>query len=156
MATVRRTFEVAAQAESVWDAVRDVGNVHTRLAPGVVSDCRLDGRTRRVTFANGLVLTEQIVTIDDTARRLAYTSVSGSTTHHHASVEVLPRDTGSRVVWTTDLIPDDLADMVGGLMDAGVAAMSAVFDAMAPESADQRPPRPAVTEADTEADTETC
>jgi hypothetical protein len=56
----------------VWEAVRDVGAVHTRLAPGFVVDTRLEADTRVVTFANGLVARELIVDIDDDARRLVF------------------------------------------------------------------------------------
>ena len=41
--------------------------------------------TRVVTFANGLVVHERIVDVDDDARRLAYTVLDGPFTHHHAT-----------------------------------------------------------------------
>ena len=34
MASIRREIQVEARAEEVWDAIADVGAVHTRLAPG--------------------------------------------------------------------------------------------------------------------------
>ena len=43
MASIRREISIAATAERVWDALRDVGALHTRLVPGFVTDCRLDG-----------------------------------------------------------------------------------------------------------------
>jgi hypothetical protein len=43
--------------------------VHTRLARGFVTDRRMDGKDRIVTFANGLVAREVIVDIDERARR---------------------------------------------------------------------------------------
>jgi len=57
MASIRKEMLVGADPEGIWEAIRDVGAVHRRLAPGFVVDCRLeeDGGARVVTFANGLV-----------------------------------------------------------------------------------------------------
>ena len=37
MASIRREVQVNASAEKIWEAVRGVGAVHERLAPGFVS-----------------------------------------------------------------------------------------------------------------------
>lgn len=123
MATVRREFDVAAPPAAVWAVFRDVGSVHTRLAPGFVVDTVLDGDMRTVTFSNGIVVTERIVALDEHARRLAYAIIGGSAEHHHASFEVLPAAEGSVVCWTTDVLPDEVADNFARMMDAGVPVM---------------------------------
>jgi carbon monoxide dehydrogenase subunit G len=123
MATVRSEIYVTASPDDAWDAVRDFGNPHRRLYPGVLTDVRLDGDTRTVTFANGLVVYERLVTVDDAARRLVYTSVRGRLAHHNGALEVFPHGDGSRVVWTIDLLPDEMADAVRGLVTLGVDAM---------------------------------
>jgi carbon monoxide dehydrogenase subunit G len=124
MASLIKEFVVDSPPEAVWDVVRDVGAVHTRLAPGVVVDTRLEPGARVVRFANGLVLHELIVTVDDVRRRLVYSSIGGQATHHNASVQVLPEGVhGSRFVWTTDLLPDSLAAAVEPLQDQVAAAM---------------------------------
>jgi hypothetical protein len=46
-------------------ALRDVGALHTRLVPGFVVDTRLEAGARIVTFANGMTVREQIVTVDE-------------------------------------------------------------------------------------------
>src|SRR3954469_2258523 len=109
MASIRKEFTVAAPAAAVWDALRDVGAVHTRLARGFVTDCSLDGAVRTVTFANGMTVAERIVSVDDDLRRLAYSATGGRAEHHHAVLEVLPEATGSRLVWSTDVAPDEVA-----------------------------------------------
>ena len=77
MASIRREIRIESRPEQVWDAVRDVGNIHKRLVPGFVADCRMDGDDARiVTFGNGLVVKEIIVDRDDTARRLCWTAKS--------------------------------------------------------------------------------
>lgn len=123
MATVRREFDVDAPPAQVWDVFRDVGSVHTRLAPGFVVDTVVDGDTRTVAFANGVTVNERIVTLDDDERRLAYAIVGGSAEHHHASFEVRASDDGSIVCWTTDVLPDAVADNFARMMDAGIPVM---------------------------------
>lgn len=127
MATVRRSFAVAAHPQDVWDAIRDVGSVHTRLAPGFVLDTALDGDVRQVTFANGLVVRERIVAVDDEARRLAYAIVGGTSEHHSASFEVREAEGGSTVVWTTDVLPDSAAERFRTVMDAAVPVMASAL-----------------------------
>jgi carbon monoxide dehydrogenase subunit G len=114
MATIYKEILLEAAPEEVWDAVRDVGAVHERLVPGVLVDTRMDGNARIVTFANGLVVRELIVTIDDAARRLVYASVAGRATHHNASFQVFSEGQNrTRLVWITDVLPDELAVPIG-------------------------------------------
>ena len=132
MASIRKELIVDAPAEHVWAALRDIGNVHTRLAQQFVVDTRLEGDSRLVTFANGEVVRERIVDIDDRARRLAYAVVDWRTTHHNASFQVVPDGEGrSRLIWITDLLPDSLADLVGGFVDQGCVAIKRTLDASA-------------------------
>ena len=128
MASIHKELEINAPAEDVWDAVRDVGAVHTRLARQFVIDTQLDGDSRLVTFANGEVVRERIVTMDDHARRLVYAVVDWRTTHHNASFQVVPGDTGCRLVWITDLLPDSLAALVNGFVEQGCVAITQTLE----------------------------
>jgi hypothetical protein len=133
MASIRKEIAVEAPADQVWDAIRDVGAVHTRLARGMVRDTRLDGDSRLVTFANGETVRERIVDIDDRSRRLAYAVVGWRTTHYHASFEVIADgESRSRVIWVVDLLPDELAGLVDGLMEQGSAAIKVTLEAAVP------------------------
>ncbi|TMG96892.1 MAG: SRPBCC family protein, partial [Betaproteobacteria bacterium] len=38
MASIHKEIVIDAPARDVWDAVRDVGAVHRRLVPGVLTD----------------------------------------------------------------------------------------------------------------------
>jgi len=129
MASIHKEVLIDALPEDAWDAIRDVGAIHTRLARQFVLDTQLDGDSRLVTFANGAVVRERIVDINDRTRRLAYSAVEWRATHHNASIQVFAdRDNRSRVVWIADLLPNDLADLVGGLMDQGCAAMKRTLE----------------------------
>jgi len=129
VASIREEITVNVAPELVWDAVRDVGNAHQRLFPGILTDARLDGDARVVTFANGMVLRELIVDVDDDARRFVYASVGGSATHHNASIQVVPDGAhGSRLIWITDLLPNERSPMVAGLMHQGIAVLKETLE----------------------------
>ena len=42
MASIHKDIPINAPAHETWDAVRDFGAVHTRLAPGFVTDIAYD------------------------------------------------------------------------------------------------------------------
>jgi hypothetical protein len=130
MASIRSEIDVDSSGEHVWAAVRDVGAVHERLAPGFVVDTRLEEGARIVTFANGLVARELIVDVDDEARRLAW-AVAGSPrlTHHNASLQVFPGgDERSRLVWIADVLPDAVAPAIAAMMEQGLAVMKKTLE----------------------------
>jgi carbon monoxide dehydrogenase subunit G len=125
MATIQRDFEVPAAADAVWAALRDFGAVQA-LAPGFVTGCSLEesGTVRVVSFFNGLQARERLVTLDEAARRIVYTAVGGRTTHHNASVVVVPLAADRcRFDWTTDFLPDTLLPAMAQMMDHGAQAM---------------------------------
>jgi len=128
MASIRKEILLDARPEEVWDAVRDIGALHTRLVPGFVTATRLEEGARIVTFGNGMVVRELIVDLDDGARRLVWSAVGGRLTHHNASAQVLAEgDNRSRLVWTADLLPDELAGDIRAMMEQGAAAMKKAF-----------------------------
>ena len=123
MATLRREIPVANGAASVWENLRDFGAVHTKVAPGFLTDLKMDHGDRILTFFNGMVARERLVTLDDETRRLVYSVVEGQPSHYNAAVEVFPDGDGSRVVWTIDLLPSELAPAIGGMMDEAAKVM---------------------------------
>jgi carbon monoxide dehydrogenase subunit G len=130
MATIRREIVTTATPEAVWDAIRDVGALHTRLVRGFVVDTRLEPGARIVTFYNGLVVREPIVTVDQERRRLVWGAQGGGLTHYNGAVEVHPAaGRGSRIVWTADFLPNEAQSTVGPLIEAGMAAMQRTLDA---------------------------
>jgi len=123
MATLRKEIPVAAGATPVWNALRDFGAVHTRVAPGFLIRLEMDGGDRLVTFFNGLVARERLVTLDDESCRLVYAVVEGRANHYNAAVQVFPEGDGCRIVWTIDLLPNELAPAIGAMMDQAAASM---------------------------------
>lgn len=124
MATIIRDVEIGAGAEFVWAAVRDVGNVHTRLFPGFVADVTIEPGIRHVRFATGWVIHELIVSIDDDMRRIAYASVQGRAQHHNSSMQVIPiTEDRCRIVWTTDVLPDSVASSISDILNLAIPLM---------------------------------
>jgi len=88
VATIHKEIEIERNKEFVWDAIRDVGAIHKRLVPGFVVDCRLEGDSRIVTFANGMVVRELIVDVDDQTYRHSWSGRGEPLIHHNASIQV--------------------------------------------------------------------
>ena len=129
MATLRRQIALNAAASTVWAALRDFGAVHTRVAPGFLTKLDMDKGDRIVTFFNGMMARERLVTADDEDCRLVYSVVEGRASHYNAAVQVFAEGDGSRLVWTIDLLPNDLAPAIGGMMDHAAGFMKKALEA---------------------------
>ena len=130
MATVHRETEIARSNAFVWDAIRDVGAIHRRLVPGFVVDCKLEGDSRVVTFANGMVIREVIVAVDDRTSRHAWSARGKPFTHHNASIQVFSEgEEKSRVAWIADVMPNEVADTVGEMMSQALVVMKQTLEA---------------------------
>jgi hypothetical protein len=131
MATIRKEILTRASPDQAWDAVRDVGALHSRLVPGFVTHTALEPGARVVTFASGAVVREPIITVDDAGRRLVWSAQSQVLRHYNAALQVLAApESGSRVVWTADFLPEAVADFIGTNMSAALAVMKPALDAM--------------------------
>ena len=129
MATICKEATIDRNAGFVWDAIQDVGAIHRRLVPGFVVDCRLEGDSRYITFANGMTMREVIVSVDDQTRRHVWSARGEPLTHHNASVQVFADgDERCRVVWIADLMPNEVADTVGEMISQGLAAMKQTLE----------------------------
>jgi hypothetical protein len=128
MASIHREIWIDTSPETAWDALRDVGAVHQRLAPGFVTDVKLEEGARLVTFAGGLVARERIVALDEPARRLVWSVVGGAMTHHNASAQVFPDSGGVRFVWIADLLPHELEPRIAGMIETGLAVIKRTLE----------------------------
>lgn len=128
MASIRTETHIACSPERAWDALRDVGALHTRLCPGFVVDTKLEEGARIVTFGNGRVARELIVDVDDASRRVAWSVVGAPFTHHNASAQIFPADSGCRFVWIADLLPNDIADNIRAMIEQGTSVIKATLE----------------------------
>ena len=132
MASIRSDTLINAPLEEVWAAVRDWGALHQRLAPGFITDTRLDAGDRIVTFSDGAVVREVLVDLDDDAHRLVWTIVDGPYTHHNGSAQLFSVENGqTRFVWTTDLLPNELAAPTAERMQQGAIVIKETLETAA-------------------------
>lgn len=129
MATLHKEVFILTPLDGVWHAIRDVGALHTRLVPGFVVDTRLEDGARVVTFGNGMVARESILSIDDARHRLAWNVEGGRTTHYNAVLEAVAERDGTRVMWTTDFLPNTMADPVAAMQDQALSVMKKTLEA---------------------------
>jgi len=123
MASIHKETIVRVPADSAWAALRDVAHPD-RVFAGVLTDAHIEGDVREVTFADGMVVKERIIDVDDKRRRIAYAVTGDVFEHHSASMEIIPQGANAcRFVWITDLLPDDKASVVAPLVDQGSQAL---------------------------------
>jgi carbon monoxide dehydrogenase subunit G len=128
MASLYKEIHIRAAASEIWDAVRDIGALHTRLVPGFVVNTQLEPGARLVTFGNGMKLREPIITLDDARKRLVWGAEGGATTHYNAALQVTADGEGSRVTWTSDFLPDTVESTLSSMQDQGLAIMKRSFE----------------------------
>jgi hypothetical protein len=124
MASIHKDIPIDALPDEAWAAVRDFGNLHTRLVPGFVADTRLDGEARIVTFANGTTARELLVDCDEARRRLVYAIANERVKHYNASVQVIADgEARARLIWIVDVLPNEIVPYIAGQMDQAALAM---------------------------------
>ena len=132
MASIHHEATIDVSAGEAWARLRRVDQAHVLFAP-VLVDGTLDrdAQTRTVRFANGMVVQERILDVDEGRRRIAYTAVSGTPmTYHHASMQIIEDGpTRCRFVWVSDFLPAEFGEGMGPLVEAGSRALKANLEA---------------------------
>jgi hypothetical protein len=132
VATIHKEIEIERSKEFVWGAIRDVGAIHKRLVPGFVIDCKLEGDWRFVTFGNGMMVRELIVSVDDKTCRHSWSARGEPLTHHNASVQVFSEgEEKCRVVWIADLMPNVVAGAIAEMIQQALNAMKGTLESRA-------------------------
>ena len=129
MATIHKEIEIERNKEFVWDAIRCVGAIHKRLVPGFVVDCKLEGDWRIVTFGNGMIVRELIVSVDDKTCRHSWSARGEPLTHHNASVQVFSEGQEKcRVSWIADLMPNEVAEAISKMIQQALNTMKQTLE----------------------------
>jgi len=135
MASIHVERSIEACADFVWDAIRDVGALHTRLVPGAIVDTVLEEDARIVTFADGMVVREVFVDLDEARRRFAYSIRSERVDHHNGSNQVFDEGNGRcRFVWIVDVLPAAVAGRIEEMMNHSADILKATLEQAAPAS----------------------
>jgi hypothetical protein len=113
-------------AEAAWAQLRQFDRAVANF-PGVVTACSVEGSTRAVTFANGNVVREVLVGIDEERRRIAYAVTGGRFSQHASSMQIVDDSGTCRLIWVSDFLPDEVEPLVRGLMEQGSEALERSF-----------------------------
>ncbi|SDM50484.1 SRPBCC family protein [Allokutzneria albata] len=129
MTAIRLEVQLDLDADSAWEVIGDFAAGPARMAPGFVAKSLRDKDSpdlREVTFTNGLVVRERLVTRDDERRRIDYGVIGGTVTPEHddAALQVFPDGERSRLVWTRDVRPAELADQFRAAMEEGIQVIA--------------------------------
>jgi Polyketide cyclase / dehydrase and lipid transport len=123
MASIRTEFPIDVDASRVWQVIGDWADGPVRMARGLVVSSDAEGTVRVVTFADGMIAREQLVTREDDARRIVYSMVGDTVRpeHDNAVMQIVPEGADRcRFIWTRDVLPDELAESLRAAMeDAG-------------------------------------
>ena len=124
MASIYKELAVEVGPEQAWSELRRVGEAHKLFAP-VLVDGQFNGDVRTVRFANGMVVQERILDVDEQRRRVSYTVVDGpGMLYHHASMQVVDAGPGRcRFVWITDFLPREIESNLTPLIEQGANAL---------------------------------
>lgn len=90
---------------------------------GPLVDCVREGTVRRVTFAGGLTVHEQLITLDDAEHRMVYSVTDGPFSQHSASMQLFADGARTRFVWISDFLPDAAAPAILPLVEEGCRAI---------------------------------
>ena len=129
MATARYDIRINRSADDVWKVVTDAGSI-SEWFPGMTAS-KADDKTRTITLEAGFDLDEDIVTNDSSLRRFQYAIKPGvmPVEFHLGTVDVLEDGDGaSRVIYSTDIRPDDFIGLVGPATEGGLAGLKAKLE----------------------------
>lgn len=125
MASLRFDQRINRSADEVWKVVSDAGGIGSWF--GGIESCEVKGQTRTIVLGGGITLEEEIVTSDDALRRFQYRIVGGAlpVQFHLGTIDVLEDGQTARVIYSTDVQPDDLAGLVAPAIEAGLSGLKA-------------------------------
>ena len=70
-----------------------------------------------------MVVRELIVDVDDRSCRHSWSARSEQLTYHNASIQVFAEGDKCRVVWIADLMPNEVASVIGEMIQEGLDTM---------------------------------
>lgn len=132
MAFIQIEFEVDADGAHVWQVIGDWADGPVRMAPGFVTSSEADGDVRIVTFADGFVARERLVSRDDGAHRIAYSLIGDGVRpeHDNAVMQVVADGPNHcRFVWSRDVLPSEAASQLRTAMETAAPIIKEALEA---------------------------
>lgn len=120
---------VQAAPDAVWAEAGDAAGISSWLP--FLTESRVEGDKRYCVAGENGSLVEAIVARDDVGRSYEYTITEAPMPIDflHASIEVVPDGSGSRVNWTTTVTPAELVDMFRPIYAEGLANLKRRLEA---------------------------
>jgi len=76
-----------------------------------------------------MTVRELIVSVDDNICRHSWSARGGTLIHHNASVQVFPEGNEKcRVVWIADLMPNEVAAIIGEMIQTALNTMKQTLE----------------------------
>jgi hypothetical protein len=126
-ASVRHHVVIARSADDVWALVGDPARI-CHWFPGIDSS-PVEGALRTVTTGAGIIMPEQLLTVDPLQRRLQYRITTSMIREHLGTIDVLELGPASTlVVYSTDADPATLALVIGGATANALAYLRSLLE----------------------------
>ncbi|MEX1366411.1 MAG: SRPBCC family protein [Nannocystaceae bacterium] len=122
MSTIHHEIPVSIDIRTAWERLSNLGEVHHLVS--FLSSAEVSGDTRVCNIAEGAPvsgqLDEVILGVDEERHRVAYSITESpfNFTHHAASMQLKERDGQTYFIWTTDVKPDAIADVMAPMFAA--------------------------------------
>lgn len=123
MAEITKSFSTDVAPDKAWAIVGEIDGV-AKWSP-MIAKSRSDGDQRFCEMQDGGSLVEKIISRDDGQRFYEYTITESPfpMTAHKASFRVEADGAGSRVTWSTNIEPDELAAEVEPMFEQSMEAL---------------------------------
>jgi hypothetical protein len=127
MVSIREHVWLNAPADVVWRMVGDPTAIQ-EWAPSVLSSS-MQGWLRTLVLKRGGTVVEEIITLDQTMRRIQYSVRDGLPVEdHRGTVDVIEASPEScLVIYSTDVTPDSMAQAVGSAISASIQVLGEKF-----------------------------
>ncbi|MDV7087671.1 SRPBCC family protein [Rhodococcus opacus] len=130
MSSLRAEILIDAKPDRVWEAVSDAANI-SEWYP-LISQSRLDSSgVRHIELSDGSRVEEEIVTSDADLRRFQYRIQGGDlpVDHHLGTIDVIPVEDKTLVVYSSEITPDNLALLVDSAVKDALVGLRDLTDA---------------------------
>ena len=127
MASIRRDIHIAQPPDVVWAFLGNPARLHEWFP---IVDCRVEGTKRWITLGTGITFEEDILIVDNDARRFQYSIVNNLLIKDHfGTLDVLDDGHGHSVVtYQTQCTPNVLALVTAGASGEGLRKAKQILE----------------------------
>lgn len=122
MAEGKAEVTINRTPDEVWAVVGRFEGLDEWM-PGI-DKCEMDGDVRKLS-SQGMELHEQLVNRDEDAKSISYSLIQGPMPieHHLATIALSPEGDGTKLVWSYEVKPDEMAAVFGPVYEGSAEAV---------------------------------